>query len=417
MERFRGTKGEWTLDHEWGRVVLVKSGEDTLASVWNQEVYSISEEQMRANAQLISKAPEMLEMLTFMVTDEDVRADLRLNSLLNDVEQLIKEAITIQDKQHSMYKVKQEDLIGDIKDFPIEVVQKMVERQVEQGNVADVAIFQKSKEGDMTGGGFNWFRSTEGDIFWRDVIGRKNFDKFFEKYPKSEQERPTTTKEVMEELKEALSDMSASSIEASKLNIPEIETQGLTESFVNDFKEYLNTIEKQIMYARTLLNDIKPEPLLPDVDFSILNNTDWFVAKSIYDSSYIRIFKGRTLNHVIYADLWYNPATGDIGRDDEVFGLEAVGGLCKATPEDLAPMFEKHPELAPPKIGDWGVFLDDNYDGIAIGRIEELEWDSDDDGAWNVYYLHGQPYGRFYKINPDEPFNKIVDDFIKSVES
>jgi len=33
-----------------------------------------------------------------------------------------------------MYKVKQSDLIGDIKGFPIEVVQKMIERQVEQGN-------------------------------------------------------------------------------------------------------------------------------------------------------------------------------------------------------------------------------------------------------------------------------------------
>ena len=45
--------------------------------------------------------------------------------------------------QTVMYKVKQSDLIGDIKGFPIEVVQKMVERQVEQGNKADVTVFQK----------------------------------------------------------------------------------------------------------------------------------------------------------------------------------------------------------------------------------------------------------------------------------
>ena len=39
-----------------------------------------------------------------------------------------------------MYEVKQEDLIGDIEGFPIEVVQRMLECQVEQGNKADVSV-------------------------------------------------------------------------------------------------------------------------------------------------------------------------------------------------------------------------------------------------------------------------------------
>lgn len=39
------------------------------------------------------------------------------------------------------YKVKESDLKGDIKDFPIEVVQAMVNEQVRQGNKADVAKF------------------------------------------------------------------------------------------------------------------------------------------------------------------------------------------------------------------------------------------------------------------------------------
>ena len=41
------------------------------------------------------------------------------------------------------YKVKKEDLIGEIKDFPIEVVQKMVDYQVEQGNKADGIVTGK----------------------------------------------------------------------------------------------------------------------------------------------------------------------------------------------------------------------------------------------------------------------------------
>lgn len=50
-----------------------------------------------------------------------------------------------------IYKVKQEDLIGDIKGFPIEVVQLMVERQFEQKGKCNIGIFQKS-----IGMGFNW---------------------------------------------------------------------------------------------------------------------------------------------------------------------------------------------------------------------------------------------------------------------
>ena len=43
------------------------------------------------------------------------------------------------------YIVKQEDLKGDIKDFPIEIVQKMVDEQVKQGNEADVTVFQENR--------------------------------------------------------------------------------------------------------------------------------------------------------------------------------------------------------------------------------------------------------------------------------
>ena len=80
-----------------------------------------------------------------------------------------------------MYKVKQSDLIGDIKGFPIEVVQKMVERQVEQGNEADVAVFQKNKDAGSFAGGIDW-SEIEGREFWRDIIMGGNFDVFFQRY-------------------------------------------------------------------------------------------------------------------------------------------------------------------------------------------------------------------------------------------
>ena len=78
-----------------------------------------------------------------------------------------------------MYKVKQEDLVGGIKDFPIEVVQKMVEEQVKQSDDADVTAFQESPYS-----GFSWLKTKDGVDFWNAIIENKNFNLFFEKYPK-----------------------------------------------------------------------------------------------------------------------------------------------------------------------------------------------------------------------------------------
>lgn len=82
-----------------------------------------------------------------------------------------------------VYKVKDSDLKGRIQDFPIEVVQKMVERQYEQIWKYDVSVFQADQYKGKFNGGFTWSETVEGDDFWRRVISYNNFDLFFEKYP------------------------------------------------------------------------------------------------------------------------------------------------------------------------------------------------------------------------------------------
>lgn len=81
-----------------------------------------------------------------------------------------------------MYIVKPSDLIGEIKNFPIEVVQTMVNRQA----TPDVTVFQKEASHLSNQGGFNWSDQPEGSSFWWDVIHSKNFEKYFSKYPKQE---------------------------------------------------------------------------------------------------------------------------------------------------------------------------------------------------------------------------------------
>lgn len=80
------------------------------------------------------------------------------------------------------YIVKPEDLKGEIANFPIEVVQRMVDCQVEQKNYADVSVFQKSKKADLISRGFGWSLTKEGYEFWQNVIMFRKFGLFFERY-------------------------------------------------------------------------------------------------------------------------------------------------------------------------------------------------------------------------------------------
>lgn len=80
--------------------------------------------------------------------------------------------------------VNKDDLIGNIKDFPIQVVQKMCEEQVKQGNKFDPTIFQQHPDENKRHGGFTWDSCKSDDAeFWNKVIFRKEFSKFFENYP------------------------------------------------------------------------------------------------------------------------------------------------------------------------------------------------------------------------------------------
>jgi hypothetical protein len=81
----------------------------------------------------------------------------------------------------SNYKVTKRDLIKDLKGFPIEVVEKMLERQREQTGTEDITVFQNNS---ISFKGFDWKNTIEGCSFWNDVIFLRNFNLFFEKYPK-----------------------------------------------------------------------------------------------------------------------------------------------------------------------------------------------------------------------------------------
>lgn len=79
--------------------------------------------------------------------------------------------------------ITEKDLIKQLEGFPIRIVEKMLERQVQQGNLENVCIFQNYSSADKSMSGFNWANTPEGSDFWCEVIHQHNFKLFFKKYP------------------------------------------------------------------------------------------------------------------------------------------------------------------------------------------------------------------------------------------
>ena len=82
------------------------------------------------------------------------------------------------------YNLSEKDSIGDIEGFPIEIIEKMIDKQVSQGNPPNVKVFQERRNIEAWIKGFNWRSTSEGCEFWGKVVGGRNFDYFFKKYPK-----------------------------------------------------------------------------------------------------------------------------------------------------------------------------------------------------------------------------------------
>ena len=67
---------------------------------------------------------------------------------------------------------------GELQGFPKEVVDKMLERQLEQRE-RNPAVFERYAAAGAVAGGFDWDKTPEGQSFWDKVIRNRNFNLFF----------------------------------------------------------------------------------------------------------------------------------------------------------------------------------------------------------------------------------------------
>ena len=75
---------------------------------------------------------------------------------------------------------------GELRGFPTEVVNWMLEQQDKQGNPKKVHVFEKDILSSRVNGGFDWYVANKGltNDFCNDVIKHKKFHLFFERFPK-----------------------------------------------------------------------------------------------------------------------------------------------------------------------------------------------------------------------------------------
>lgn len=81
----------------------------------------------------------------------------------------------------AMLKINKDDIYGEIKGFPLEVVHKMIELTMkeEHTNVEEALKILRNNPWS----GFTWSETNEGTNFWHKVINRHEWWKFYERYP------------------------------------------------------------------------------------------------------------------------------------------------------------------------------------------------------------------------------------------
>ena len=84
----------------------------------------------------------------------------------------------------SVFEVTKRHLVGEIADFPMEVVERMVYEQINQSQKPNPTVFAIKNSAPTGEGGFSWTFTEDGYAFWERVIRKKDWDLFFSKYPR-----------------------------------------------------------------------------------------------------------------------------------------------------------------------------------------------------------------------------------------
>lgn len=60
----------------------------------------------------------------------------------------------------------------NISSLPAEIKQKMLKYQVMCGNKPDLQVFKKNPRAGLCSGGFSWYATKEGSVYWDRILGK-----------------------------------------------------------------------------------------------------------------------------------------------------------------------------------------------------------------------------------------------------
>lgn len=147
------------------------------------------------------------------------------------------------------------------------------------------------------------------------------------------------------------------------------------------------------------------------VDLSILNEEDWFYLELEFESKNNWIAKGNIID-INNADCIHYDCEGNfVYKSGYLCDKDDITLLRKATPEDLAPFFEKYPQYAPVKDGDIGLFYDKKDGELNLSRVEGIN--EFKPYPFSTKYSH---YKHFFKVHESETIAEIKERFLREVE-
>jgi predicted ribosome-associated RNA-binding protein Tma20 len=184
-EDFSKFIGQWVTYHKWSKksvckIRYIKKRKEDSYHVFFNKGYVDFEASLHVYWGIDSKDLKIL-------SKEELKDYLPKDVYMKEFPETVK-STSLQDYLNSI----PDTFTGELEGFPKEIVQKMVERQVEQGNEPDYKVFEEEISAFKKIKGFDWMESKEDYGFWEEVISKKHFNTFYEKYPKTETKVTTT---------------------------------------------------------------------------------------------------------------------------------------------------------------------------------------------------------------------------------
>lgn len=149
---------------------------------------------------------------------------------------------------------------GDLKGFPQEIVQRLLDIQVKQGNGRDITVFERNLYNNVKG--VQWSDTEEGHLFWRNVLAERDFGKFFDKYPKQFNPKRGDMVLVWDDLSSQEEAIFLASIEGAENPYLVVSDQDEDEFFTNkpfnfDYYKYMEIIPQKVKLTLQDISDGK----------------------------------------------------------------------------------------------------------------------------------------------------------------